>query len=54
MKVSIIGIGSVGAAVATAVKNTGLVHEIALYDRDNVRFRVRDIYRPFFSILLNM
>ena len=37
MKVSIIGIGSVGAAVATAVKNTGLVHEIALYDRDNVR-----------------
>lgn len=37
MKVSIIGIGTVGAAVATAVKNTGLVHEIALYDRDNVR-----------------
>lgn len=37
MKVSIIGIGSVGAAVATAIKNTGLVHEIALYDRDNVR-----------------
>ncbi len=37
MKVSIIGIGSVGAAVATAVKNTGLVHEIALYDRDNLR-----------------
>ena len=37
MKVSIIGIGSVGAAVATAVANTGLVHEIALYDRDNVR-----------------
>lgn len=37
MKVSIIGIGSVGAAVATAVANTGLVHEIALYDRNNVR-----------------
>ena len=37
MKVSIIGIGSVGAAVATAVKNTGLVHEIALFDRYNVR-----------------
>ena len=37
MKIAIIGIGSVGAAVATAVKNTGLVREIVLYDRDNVR-----------------
>lgn len=39
MKVSIIGIGSVGAAVATAVKNTGLAHEIVLFDRDGVRAR---------------
>lgn len=39
MKVSIIGIGTVGAAVATAVKNTGLVHEIVLFDRDAVRAR---------------
>ncbi|MBR1380100.1 MAG: NAD(P)-binding domain-containing protein [Alphaproteobacteria bacterium] len=39
MKIAIIGIGSVGAAVATAVKNTGLAHEIVLYDRDNVRSR---------------
>lgn len=37
MKVSIIGVGSVGSAVATAVKNTGLVHEIVLFDRDGVR-----------------
>ncbi len=39
MKISIIGIGSVGAAVATAVKNTGLAHEIVLFDRDGVRAR---------------
>lgn len=39
MKIAIIGIGSVGSAVATAVKNTGLVHEIVLYDRDGVRAR---------------
>lgn len=39
MKISIIGVGSVGSAVATAVKNTGLVHEIVLYDRDGVRAR---------------
>ncbi|MBO4626258.1 MAG: L-lactate dehydrogenase [Alphaproteobacteria bacterium] len=39
MKVSIIGIGSVGSAVATAVKNTGLVHEIVLFDIDGVRAR---------------
>ncbi len=39
MKVAIIGIGSVGSAVATAVKNTGLVHEIVLFDRDGVRAR---------------
>ena len=39
MKVAIIGTGSVGAAVATAIKNTGLVHEIVLFDRDGVRSR---------------
>ena len=39
MKISIIGIGSVGAAVATAVKNTGLAHEIVLFDRYGVRAR---------------
>ena len=39
MKISIIGIGSVGSAVAPAVKNTGLVHEIVLFDVDGVRAR---------------
>lgn len=39
MKIAIIGVGSVGAAIATAIKNTGLVREIVLYDRDNVRSR---------------
>ncbi|MBO7642564.1 MAG: L-lactate dehydrogenase [Alphaproteobacteria bacterium] len=39
MKVSIIGIGSVGSAVATAVKNTGIAHEIVLFDVDSVRAR---------------
>lgn len=37
MKVAIIGLGSVGSAVATAIKNTGLVHEMVLFDRDAVR-----------------
>jgi len=37
MKVAIIGVGSVGAAVATAIKSTGLVHEMVLFDRDGVR-----------------
>ncbi|MBO4672342.1 MAG: NAD(P)-binding domain-containing protein [Alphaproteobacteria bacterium] len=37
MKVAIIGVGTVGAAVATAIKNTGLVHEIVLFDRDGIR-----------------
>ncbi len=37
MKIAIIGVGTVGSAVATAVKNTGFVHEIVLYDRDAVR-----------------
>lgn len=39
MKISIIGIGSVGSAVATAVANTGLAHEIVLFDRNGVRAR---------------
>ena len=39
MKIAIIGVGSVGSAVATAVKNTGLAHEIVLFDRDGVRAR---------------
>lgn len=39
MKIAIIGIGSVGSAVATAVKNTGLAQEIVLFDRDGVRAR---------------
>ncbi len=39
MKIAIIGAGSVGSAVATAVKNTGFVHEIVLFDRDGVRAR---------------
>ena len=37
MKIAIIGIGTVGSAVATAVKNTGCVHEIVLFDRDTIR-----------------
>lgn len=39
MKVSIIGLGSVGSAVATAVQNTGLAHEMVLFDRDGMRAR---------------
>ena len=39
MKISIIGVGSVGQAIATAVKNTGLAHEIVLFDIDGVRAR---------------
>ncbi|MBQ8686247.1 MAG: NAD(P)-binding domain-containing protein [Alphaproteobacteria bacterium] len=39
MKISIIGLGSVGSAVATAVANTGLANEIVLFDRDGVRAR---------------
>ena len=39
MKIAIIGIGTVGSAVATAVKNTGFVHEIVLFDKDAVRAR---------------
>lgn len=39
MKIAIIGVGTVGSAVATAVKNTGCVHEIVLFDRDGTRAR---------------
>ena len=39
MKIAIIGIGTVGSAVATAVKNTGFVHGRVLFDRDGVRAR---------------
>lgn len=39
MKISIIGLGSVGSAVATAVANTGLANEIVLFDCDGVRAR---------------
>lgn len=39
MKVAIIGIGTVGAAVATAVAGTGLAREIILFDRDGARAR---------------
>jgi L-lactate dehydrogenase len=37
MKIGIIGLGSVGGAVATAVYNTGLIHEMVLIDRDPMR-----------------
>lgn len=39
MKIAIIGIGAVGAAVATAVAGTGLTHEMVLMDRDALRAR---------------
>lgn len=39
MKIAIIGVGTVGSAVATAVKNTGFVHEMVLFDRDGIRAR---------------
>lgn len=39
MKVAIIGIGSVGSAVATAVQNTGLAREMVLFDRNGARAR---------------
>ena len=39
MKIAIIGVGTVGSAVATAVKSTGFVHEIVLFDRDGIRAR---------------
>ena len=39
MKIAIIGVGSVGSAVATSVQKTGLAHEIVLFDRDGIRAR---------------
>jgi L-lactate dehydrogenase len=39
MKIAIIGLGSVGSAVATAVANTGLAREMVLFDRDEARAR---------------
>ncbi len=39
MKIAIIGLGSVGSAVATAVARTGAAHEMVLFDRDGVRAR---------------
>ena len=39
MKIAIIGIGAVGAAVATAVAGTGLAREMVLFDRDGLRAR---------------
>ena len=39
MKIAIIGVGSVRSTVATAVQNTGLAHEIVLFDRDGIRAR---------------
>jgi len=39
MKIAIIGVGSVGSAIATAVQKTGLAREIVLFDRDGVRAR---------------
>lgn len=39
MKIAVIGLGSVGSAVATAVRNTGFVHEMVLFDRDGARAR---------------
>jgi len=39
MKIGIIGLGTVGSAVATAVHNTGLVREMVLIDNDPMRAR---------------
>ena len=37
MKIGIIGLGTVGSAIATAVHGTGLVHEMVLIDIDQMR-----------------
>ena len=37
MKLGIIGLGTVGSAIATAVHNTGIAREMVLFDRDTVR-----------------
>ncbi|MDR1206901.1 MAG: NAD(P)-binding domain-containing protein [Rickettsiales bacterium] len=39
MKIGIVGLGSVGGAVATAAYNTGLIHEMVLIDRNPLRAR---------------
>ncbi|MDR1361090.1 MAG: NAD(P)-binding domain-containing protein [Rickettsiales bacterium] len=39
MKIGIIGLGSVGSAIATAVHNTGIVRQMVLFDRDELRAR---------------
>ena len=39
MKIAIIGVGTVGSAIATAVQKTGLAHEIVLFDVDGIRAR---------------
>ena len=39
MKIAIIGVGTVGSAIATAVQKTGLVREIVLFDTDGIRAR---------------
>ena len=39
MKIGIIGLGTVGSAIATAVHNTGLAREMVLIDRDQMRAR---------------
>jgi len=39
MKIAIIGLGTVGSAVATAIQNTGLIREMVLFDRDGARAR---------------
>ncbi|MCL2338613.1 MAG: L-lactate dehydrogenase [Proteobacteria bacterium] len=37
MKIGIIGLGTVGSAIATAVHGTGLIHEMVLIDIDQAR-----------------
>ena len=39
MKIAVIGVGTVGSAIATAVQKTGLAHEIVLFDVDGIRAR---------------
>ena len=39
MKIAVIGVGTVGSAIATAVQKTGLAHEIVLFDTDGIRAR---------------
>jgi L-lactate dehydrogenase len=39
MKIGIIGLGTVGSAIATAVHNTGMAREIVMFDRDGIRAR---------------